>query len=85
MHQLGLMATVIHDVAQIDFDTPGKRHYQLAFHLDSSWGYSLLPLTVIRGMREALQAANGRDSQASAVLTETNGKGRLQSSGCVPI
>jgi predicted deacylase len=41
---------VIYDFARIDFDTPGKRHYQLAFHLDSAWGYSLVPLTLIRGV-----------------------------------
>lgn len=40
---------VIYDFALVDFDTPGKRHYQLAFHLDSAWGYSLVPLTVVRG------------------------------------
>lgn len=40
---------VIHDLAQVDFDSPGKRHYQLGFHLDSAWGYSLVPLTVVRG------------------------------------
>ena len=28
---------VIFDLARVDFDTPGKRHYQLAFHLDSAW------------------------------------------------
>jgi len=40
---------VVFDLADLDFDTPGKRHYQLAFHLDSAWGYSLVPATVIRG------------------------------------
>jgi predicted deacylase len=40
---------VVYDFAKLDFDTPGKRHYQLAFHLDSAWGYSLVPITVIRG------------------------------------
>ena len=40
---------VIYDFTHVDFDTPGKRHYQLAFHLDSAWGYSLVPLTVVRG------------------------------------
>ncbi|MCC7156688.1 MAG: succinylglutamate desuccinylase/aspartoacylase family protein [Bryobacterales bacterium] len=40
---------VVYDLAAIDFDTPGKRHYRLAFHLDSAWGYSLVPLTVVRG------------------------------------
>jgi predicted deacylase len=46
------MATVIYDHAGIDFAKPGKHHYQIAFHLDSSWGYSLVPLTVINGLRE---------------------------------
>jgi predicted deacylase len=41
--------TVIHDPGQIDFALPGKHHYQIAFHLDSSWGYSLVPVTVING------------------------------------
>ncbi|HJY09101.1 MAG TPA: succinylglutamate desuccinylase/aspartoacylase family protein, partial [Bryobacteraceae bacterium] len=41
--------TVIHDPGQIDFALPGKHHYQVAFHLDSSWGYSLVPMTVING------------------------------------
>jgi predicted deacylase len=40
---------VIYDAGQIDFEKPGKHHYQVAFHLDSSWGYSLVPLTVING------------------------------------
>ncbi len=45
------MLPVIHDFSDIDFDRPGKSHYQVAFHLDGSWGYSLLPLTVINGKR----------------------------------
>lgn len=36
---------------EVDVTSPGKRHYQVAFPLDSSWGYSLVPLTVIRGTR----------------------------------
>jgi predicted deacylase len=40
---------VIFNLANVDFDTPGKRHCQLAFHLDSAWGYSLVPMTVVRG------------------------------------
>jgi predicted deacylase len=40
---------IIYDSSAVDFDTPGKRHYQLAFHLDSSWGYSLVPMTIVRG------------------------------------
>jgi N2-acetyl-L-2,4-diaminobutanoate deacetylase len=47
------MPTVIYDVSAIDFEKPGKHHYQVTFHLDSSWGYSLLPLTVINGLRDA--------------------------------
>ena len=48
------MATdIIHDFSRIDFETPGKRHYQLAFHLDGTWGYSLVPLTVVAGARGA--------------------------------
>ena len=42
-------STLVHQVDAIDFSKPGTHHYQLAFHLDSSWGYSLLPLTVING------------------------------------
>ena len=30
--------TVIHDPGEIDFDRPGKHHYQVAFHLDSELG-----------------------------------------------
>jgi predicted deacylase len=41
--------TVVRNPEQIDFDRPGKHHYQVAFHLDSAWGYSLVPLTVING------------------------------------
>ena len=40
---------IVHDFSALDFDSPGQRHYQLAFHLDGTWGYSLVPLTVIRG------------------------------------
>jgi predicted deacylase len=42
---------VIHNFSAIDFDRPGKHHYQLAFHCDGTWGYSLVPLTVINGLR----------------------------------
>jgi hypothetical protein len=42
---------VIYGADQIDWNAPGKRHYDVAFHLDSSWGYSLVPLTVINGLR----------------------------------
>jgi predicted deacylase len=45
------MPTIIHHPDQIDFDKPGKHHYRVAFHLDSGWGYSLVPLTVINGLK----------------------------------
>jgi predicted deacylase len=44
---------LIHDPSHIDFARAGKHHYQVAFHLDSSWGYSLVPLTVINGLGES--------------------------------
>jgi predicted deacylase len=47
------MPTVVYDYTKIDFNKPGKHHYQVAFHLDSTWGYSLVPLTVINGLRES--------------------------------
>lgn len=45
------MSIIVHHPDQIDFDKPGKAHYRLAFHLDSSWGSSLVPITVINGYR----------------------------------
>ena len=45
------MPTLIYDPADIDFDKPGVNHYQVAFHFDGAWGYSLIPLTVINGLR----------------------------------
>jgi predicted deacylase len=45
--------TVIYDSSKIDFAKPGKYHYQVAFHHDSSWGYSLVPLTVINGSKNS--------------------------------
>src|SRR5262245_47859760 len=58
--------TLVHDFAGIDFSKPGKHHYQLAFHLDGSWGYSLVPLTVINGLR-------GSARRAVAVFGGTHG------------
>jgi predicted deacylase len=51
-----MSVTQVHDPGQIDFDRPGKHHYQVAFHLDGSWGYSLVPLTVINGTRHRAEA-----------------------------
>lgn len=45
------MLDLVHTFDAIDFDRPGKRHYQLAFHIDSGWGYSLVPITIVRGAR----------------------------------
>jgi predicted deacylase len=42
---------LIYDLQALDFARPGKHHYQLAFPLDSNWGYSLVPLTIINGLR----------------------------------
>src|SRR4051794_4901602 len=47
-----MQPTVIYNPADIDFARPGKHHYQVGFHLDSSWGYSLVPLTVINGNQD---------------------------------
>jgi predicted deacylase len=44
------MVQVVYNTSEIDFANPGKHHYQVAFHLDSNWGYSLVPLTVINGL-----------------------------------
>lgn len=51
------MPPVIHHFDDIDFHRPGKHHYQVAFHLDGTWGYSLVPLTVVNGLRG--ENANG--------------------------
>ncbi|MEX2260947.1 MAG: succinylglutamate desuccinylase/aspartoacylase family protein [Bryobacteraceae bacterium] len=45
------MPETVYRLDQIDYDLPGKRHYQLAFHLDGTWGYSLVPLTVMNGLK----------------------------------
>src|SRR5258706_3082208 len=58
--------TVIHPSEQIDFEKPGKHHYQVAFHLDGAWGYSLVPLTVINGRR-------GKNSNGAICFGGTHG------------
>jgi predicted deacylase len=64
------MPTIIHHPDQIDFDKPGKHHYQVAFHLDSGWGYSLVPLTIINGTRPA---ASGDNPPGLAAFGGTHG------------
>ncbi len=46
------MPELVHDFGKLDLERPGKHHYQLAFPLDSAWGYSLVPMTVINGTRK---------------------------------
>jgi len=41
----------IHSFADLDFSLPGKRHYEVAFHHDGTWGNVLTPLTIINGER----------------------------------
>ena len=43
------MSEIIHNPATIDFDKPGKHFYEVAFHLDGTWGYAMVPLCVING------------------------------------
>jgi N2-acetyl-L-2,4-diaminobutanoate deacetylase len=54
------------DPARIDFDLPGKHHYRAAFPLDGRWGFSLVPITVINGLR-------GADGVGVAVFGGTHG------------
>jgi predicted deacylase len=63
------MPAVIYDAGIIDFAKPGINHYQVAFHLDSSWGYSLVPMTVINGTA----GANGAETPGVAVFGGTHG------------
>jgi predicted deacylase len=50
---------VVRNPEEIDFSLPGKHHYQVAFHLDSGWGYSLVPMTVINGTAGAAAEGSG--------------------------
>ncbi|HEV2325709.1 MAG TPA: succinylglutamate desuccinylase/aspartoacylase family protein [Terracidiphilus sp.] len=52
--------TVVYDPSTIDFEKRGKHHYQVAFHQDSSYGYSLVPLTVINGLKDSPGSSNRR-------------------------
>jgi N2-acetyl-L-2,4-diaminobutanoate deacetylase len=64
------MPTVIYDPSQIPFDRPGKHHYQIVFNFDSSYGGSLVPLTVINGSRTP---AGGELPRGVAVFGGTHG------------
>ena len=61
------------DPAAIDFTLPGAHHYQAAFHLDGSWGYSLVPVTVINGTRRPHPGAAADNAQGVAVFGGTHG------------
>lgn len=43
------MSEIIYDPSTIDFEKPGKALYEVAFHLDATWGYAMVPLAVING------------------------------------
>ena len=60
---------LIQSADQLPWDAPGKRHYNLAFHLDSSWGYSLVPVTVINGTRKT----DGGTPPGIAIFAGTHG------------
>src|SRR6478672_4915148 len=70
---------VVHDPTEIDFARPGTHPYQVAFHLDGSWGYSLVPLTVINGKRGP--NANGVICFAGTHGNEYEGQVGLKRSG----
>lgn len=61
---------IVRAPGDLDLSSPGKRHYQIAFPLDSSWGYSLVPFTVIRGTRATGRAAT---TEGIAVFGGTHG------------
>jgi predicted deacylase len=62
---------IVYDPSTIDFEKPGKQHYHVAFHHDSSYGYSLVPLTVINGLKGATSAS--AMPQGVAVFGGTHG------------
>lgn len=64
------MPNIVFQPDQIDFAKPGKQHYQVAFSFDSSWGNSLVPLTVINGLRPT---APGLAPPGLAVFGGTHG------------
>lgn len=47
------MDDIVYRHDQLDFSKPGKHHYRVAFPYDGSWGNSLVPMTVINGLRGA--------------------------------
>ncbi len=47
------MPQIIYNPSEIDFARPGKSHYQVAFGLDGTWGFAMIPVTVINGLQAA--------------------------------
>jgi predicted deacylase len=45
------VSTIVYDHSTIDFDKPGQHTYEVAFHYDGTWGYAMVPMTVINGTR----------------------------------
>ena len=60
---------LIFNPEQLDFDAAGKHHYQVAFPLDSGWGSSLVPMTVINGTAPR----DGRATPGVALFGGTHG------------
>jgi predicted deacylase len=64
--------TVVYDPSSIDFEKRGKHHYQVAFHQDSSYGYSLVPLTVINGLKDSAPGSSNPPGVAAFGGTHGN-------------
>ena len=45
------MAEVVYDYREIDYNRPGKSSYEVGFHYDSTWGFTLIPMTIVNGIR----------------------------------
>lgn len=45
------MTEVVYDYREIDYNRPGKSTYEVGFHYDSTWGFTLIPMTIINGSR----------------------------------
>ena len=72
--EAGIVAACVTDPARIDFDLPGTHHYRAAFPLDGRWGFSLVPITVINGLRADAEAGSRHASPAESC----GGRGRLR-------
>ena len=66
------MPTLLVEPHAIDFNRPGTTHYQVQFHLDGAWGYSLVPSP----SSTAPSAPTPTASSSSAAPTVTNTKAK---------